>query len=51
MFTVEEIASAIDEGDEIENVMHILERIAVNPDHHVQQVAEKYPCTTKYGCL
>lgn len=51
MMSVENLAAAIGEVAEIENVMHILEHMAANPDHHVQQIIDKYPCTTKYGCL
>lgn len=50
MFTVEEMASAIGEATEAENILHIMEHIVANPDHRIRQIPNKYPCTTKYGC-
>jgi glucose-6-phosphate isomerase len=46
--TVDEIAAAIGEKDEIEHVFKILEHAAANPDHHVHRQPGDTPFSARY---
>jgi len=48
-WTVEQIASALNENERLETIFHILEHICANPDHGVSHVAGSTPVDARYG--